>query len=202
MNLMHFFRLEGAEKHIAIKRKIYPFFFKRKWGKCGRNSCIIKPLLISGKKSIIIGNNVLIREDARIETIFRWKNESFSPKLIIEDDTCIEERVHIVCANRVIIGKGSTLSCDIMISDNEHGSVDINRSVLEQKLIVDEVIIGENCFIGAGAKILSGVHIGKHCVVGANSVVTKDIPDYSIAVGVPAKVIKNYSFEKKQWIKV
>ena len=46
-----------------------------------------------------------------------------------------------------------------------------------------------------------GAKIGKHCVIGANSVVTKDIPDYCIAVGIPAKVIKRYDFEKKQWIK-
>jgi len=45
-------------------------------------------------------------------------------------------------------------------------------------------------------------HIGHNCVIGANSVVTSDIPDYCVAVGIPAKVIKKYDFKKKSWIKV
>lgn len=47
--------------------------------------------------------------------------------------------------------------------------------------------------------MIGPVKIGKHCVIGANSVVTNNIPDYSVAVGVPARVIKNYNFKKKQW---
>ena len=50
--------------------------------------------------------------------------------------------------------------------------------------------------------ITAGVHVGKRCQIGAGSVVTKDIPDYSIAVGNPARVIKQYDFEQKEWIKV
>ena len=46
------------------------------------------------------------------------------------------------------------------------------------------------------------MHVGKHCVIGANSVVTKDIPDYSVATGIPARVIKKYDFEKKEWVRV
>ena len=49
---------------------------------------------------------------------------------------------------------------------------------------------------------MGNVKIGRHCVVGANSVVTKDIPDYSIAVGSPAKVVKHYDFDRKEWVKI
>ena len=50
--------------------------------------------------------------------------------------------------------------------------------------------------------VVGKVRIGKHCVIGANSVVTKDIPDYSVAAGIPAKVIKRYDFEKSEWVRV
>ena len=59
--------------------------------------------------------------------------------------------------------------------------------------------IGDDSWIGINSVIVGNVRIGKHCVIGANSVVNKNIPDYSIAVGSPAKVIKRYNFEKKEW---
>ena len=63
------------------------------------------------------------------------------------------------------------------------------------------MIIGDNVWVGDNVTILPNVHIGNGCVVGSNSVVTKDIPDNCIAVGIPAKVIKKYDFEKKKWVK-
>ena len=56
--------------------------------------------------------------------------------------------------------------------------------------------------LGFGCQILSGVKIGKHCVVAAGAVVTKDVPDYSVVGGNPAKLLKRYSFEKKEWVRV
>lgn len=53
------------------------------------------------------------------------------------------------------------------------------------------VLIGDGSYIGINTVIVGNVKIGKHCVIGANSVVTKDVPDYSVAVGIPARVIKN-----------
>ena len=64
------------------------------------------------------------------------------------------------------------------------------------------ITVGDNCWIGEKTTILPGVNIGKGCVIGAMSVVTKDIPDYSIAAGNPARVIKRYDFEAHEWKKV
>lgn len=65
-----------------------------------------------------------------------------------------------------------------------------------------KVIIGEGSWLGTNVVVVGKVRIGKHCVIGANSVVTKDIPDYSVAAGIPAKVIKKYDFEKEEWVRV
>ena len=66
----------------------------------------------------------------------------------------------------------------------------------------DSVIIDEGTWIGTKTTIIGNVHIGKHCVIGANSVVTKDIPDYCVAAGIPAKIIKRYNFETNCWERV
>lgn len=64
------------------------------------------------------------------------------------------------------------------------------------------VYIGFGTWLGTNVVIADARHIGHNCVIGANSVVTSDIPDYCVAVGIPAKVIKKYDFKKKSWIKV
>ena len=66
----------------------------------------------------------------------------------------------------------------------------------------NELIIGEGSWIGINVVIIGDVHVGKNCVIGANSIVINDIPDYSVAVGNPAKIIKKYDFEAKTWKKV
>ncbi|MDK0954333.1 DapH/DapD/GlmU-related protein [Clostridium perfringens] len=59
--------------------------------------------------------------------------------------------------------------------------------------------MGYQSFIGMGSRIMAGVKIGKHCIIGANSVVTRDVDDYSIVAGCPAAVIKRYNFNGRKW---
>lgn len=73
---------------------------------------------------------------------------------------------------------------------------------MERDYVIKPVTIGDNVWIGEGAFIGLGVNIGKGSVVGAHAFVNSDIPDYCIAVGSPAKVIKKYCFEKSEWRKV
>ena len=88
------------------------------------------------------------------------------------------------------------------ISGFNHGYKDATQNSKYQALDKRAVVIEEDSHIGANSVVLAGVHIGKRCQIGAGSVVTKDIPDYSIAVGNPAKVIKRYDFEKKEWVSI
>ena len=80
-----------------------------------------------------------------------------------------------------------------------YGYEDGERDSNEQPLVKKEIIIEDESHIGANAVIVAGVHIGKRCQIGAGSVVTKNIPDYSVAVGNPAKIIKQYNFQKRVW---
>ena len=103
----------------------------------------------------------------------------------------IGERCRISIANSLEIGEKVLLSPNVYITDHEYRSIDI--PVIDQGIVQrgQRVSIGEGSYIGINAVIVGNVKIGKHCVIGANSVVTKDVPDYCVAVGSPARVIKN-----------
>jgi acetyltransferase-like isoleucine patch superfamily enzyme len=89
----------------------------------------------------------------------------------------------------------------VYITDQNHGYEDVTRPISQQSQPERPVVIGDGSWLGHGAVVLPGVTIGKHVVIGANSVVTKDIPDVSVAVGSPARVIRQYD-ETLGWVNV
>jgi acetyltransferase-like isoleucine patch superfamily enzyme len=101
----------------------------------------------------------------------------------------------------VYIGKHTAIAANVTITDIHHPYDDINTSIEKQQLIVTAVSIGDECKIYNNVVILPGTIIGKHCTIGANSVVSGNIPDYSVVVGIPAYIIKRYSTENKAWLK-
>lgn len=105
----------------------------------------------------------------------------------------IGERCRISIANSLEIGKKVLLSPNVYITDCDHEYRNIKIPVIDQGIVQrgQRVSIGEGSYIGINAVIVGNVKIGKHCVIGANSVVTKDVPDYCVAVGSPTRVIKN-----------
>lgn len=96
------------------------------------------------------------------------------------------------------IGEKVLLSPNVYITDCDHEYRNIDIPVIDQGIVQrgQKVSIGEGSYIGINTVIVGNVKIGKHCVIGANSVVTKDVPDYCVAVGSPARVIK--TIEKKE----
>jgi len=102
----------------------------------------------------------------------------------------------------VTIGNAVIFAQNIVMSGLNHSYEDITLPISKQKESTALIIIEDECWIGANAVITAGVTIGKHSVIAAGSVVTKNIPPYSVAVGNPARVIKQYNFETKQWLRV
>ena len=101
----------------------------------------------------------------------------------------------------VEIGDNTAIAANVTITDIHHPYKDVNLPIEQQDLEVLEVIIGKDCKIYNGAVILPGVHIGNHVTIGANAVVNNNLPDYCVAVGSPARIIKRYNFDTKQWEK-
>ena len=109
--------------------------------------------------------------------------------MIIGDNVGIGNNDQIVCHGHIQIGDNSILAPYVMIYDHNH-LFDSTTGVHHKEYDIGEVVIGKNVWIGTGSIILKDVHIGNTVIIGAGSVVTKDILDNSIAVGNPAKVIR------------
>ncbi|MGZ3757566.1 MAG: acyltransferase [Mucilaginibacter sp.] len=99
----------------------------------------------------------------------------------------------------VTIGNNVILAQNIVASGLNHEYRDVTLPINDQPILVAPIAIEDDCWIAANAVITSGVTIGKHSVVAAGAVVTKSIPPFSIAAGNPAKVIKQYNFDSKEW---
>ncbi len=120
-------------------------------------------------------------------------------KIIIGDNCCIGHDNIIVGGGNITIGNGALLASYIKILASNHNYSDISQPVKFQGNTSKDIIIGDNGWIGDNVIILAGVKIGNHCIIGGGSVVTKDIPSYSVAVGNPARIVKRYNFETKKW---
>lgn len=149
---------------------------------------------IVGMQHIRMGSNVRILNRARIEVRDSYLGQSFNPKLLIGDNVVINDDCHIGVFNRVEIHNDVLIASKVYISDHSHGETTHTDMQLPPRLrpIISKgpVIIEKNVWLGEGVCILPNVRIGRNSVVGANAVVTKDIPPYSIAAGMPARVIR------------
>lgn len=182
-----------------IKRELFRFLFARKFAHFGHKVSIIDPDIIEGEEYIFLGTDASLNSKAWLLAL---KQGSLNPQLIIEDGATIGRFSHIVAVQKVCIGKNVLIADKVYISDNIHGYESVEKPIMHQPIVFKgEVFIGENSWIGENVSIV-GAKVGKHCVIGANSVVTKDIPDYCIAVGSPAKIIKMYDFKVQAWIRI
>lgn len=185
-----------------VNKLFYYLFNKYSYGSLGFRSYIRSPILICNKKNIFIGKSVNIQKNARIEPITKWGNCKFNPMIKISDKVSIEQGLHLTCANCIEIGKGTAITPYVVITDIKHDYKEISKPILEQGIKAFPVKIGENCFIGAGAKIMPGTTLGNHCIVATNAVVFGTFEDYSVIAGNPARMIKKYDIDSNQWIRV
>lgn len=158
-----------------------------------------------GKKYMAISEGFTTGVGCRLEAYPEGENKV----LHIGRNVQINDYVHISAMVNVSIGDNVLIASKVFISDLNHGSYgagDIhdspNTPPNERKLYAKPVIIEENVWLGEFVSVLSGVTIGKGTIVGANSVVSKSLPPYVIAVGTPAKSIKKYNFNSERWEKV
>lgn len=167
----------------------------------GAKSKIVQPLQLKNIRFISLGDRVTVN---RFVFMMVETNEKkcLVPKLTIGNGTTIGNFNHIVAKDCVSIGDNVLTADKVFISDSYHGYEDIDEPICRQDVkSKGPVVIGDDCWIGENVCIISA-KIGKHCVIAANSVVTSDIPDYCIAAGAPAKIIKQYNTETCKWEKI
>lgn len=161
-----------------------------------------KPTTIFNEKYISVGRDTLIGPGVALSAGMVPGQECLtSPVVQIGDRCLIGKGSGIVGHFSIIIGDDVWTGHHVYITDQNHGYTDLTRPISQQSQPERPVVIGNGSWLGHGTIVLPGVTIGEHVVIGANSVVTRDIPSYSVAVGSPAKVVRQYE-DGTGWVDV
>ncbi|HHB77722.1 MAG TPA: acyltransferase [Saprospiraceae bacterium] len=160
------------------------------------------------------GKNSVFSRKAR-KDLFPFSPFELGANSFVEDFAVINNAIGpVIIGERTLVGISSViigpvvLGNDILIAQNcvitgqNHNYADINLPITKQKDIVKETKIEDQAWIGANCVVVPGVTVGKHAVVAAGSVVTKDVPPFSIVGGNPAKLIRQYNPTSKEWERV
>lgn len=160
------------------------------------------------------GKGSLIRRRTRMD-VMPFNNFSIGCNSTIEDFSTVNNGVgDVFIGDRTRIGLGNTLigpvkiGNDVMFAQNvvlsglNHGYTDINVPISDQQVETKPIVIEDEVWIGANAVITAGVTVGKHSIVAAGCVVVKDVPPYTIVGGNPAKPLKHYNFDTKEWERI
>ena len=173
---------------LWIKWFVNPFYHKK-----GKGACV-RPRT---RMDVVPWNKFELGEDSTIEDFSAINNGVGS--------VTIGDRTKIGLSNTIIgpvtIGNDIRLAQNITLSGLNHNYEDVSRPIHVQGVSTSPITIEDATWIGVNVVVLAGVTIGKHCVIAAGSIVTKDIPSYSVAVGNPARVLKKYNHETKIWEK-
>ncbi len=160
------------------------------------------------------GKGSTIRRRTRMD-VLPWNTFELGSESTIEDFSTINNGVGAVrIGDRTRIGLGNTiigpvtigddvrLAQNIVLSGLNHNYEDISQPIHAQGVSTAPIIVEAETWIGANTVVVAGVTIGKHCIIAGGSVVTKDVPAYSVAVGNPARVVKTFNHDTGQWERV
>ncbi|MBD3918179.1 glycosyltransferase [Paenibacillus sp. PR3] len=168
----------------------------------GENTIIEAGCATHGRKEMAIGSGVFVRTGAWFNICTEVTGDR--PKIIIGDYCQFNKNVCMSAANRILIERFAMIGPQSFIMDTQHEYRHIGVPIAYQGITETEgeTIIGESTWVGANCVISGPVKIGRGSVIGANSVVTRNIPDYCVAAGMPARVIKMFDTHAVDWISV
>ncbi len=159
------------------------------------------PFVVEHPELIRIHSNTTILSGARLQPYPELVEDM--PHITIGKRCFFCYRLSMLAGADITVGDDVLVASDVSIISHNHGiDPESKEPYMKQKLETAPVSIGDNCWIGDKVIILPGVSIGKGCVIGGGAIVTRDVPDYSIAVGNPARVIKQYDFILHEWKRI
>ena len=171
-------------------------FYRHSFRSLGSGTRIIKPLRLKNVQHISLGRDVLVHKYCWLQAQHAFERP---PQLVIGDGCVLGNFNHITCAESVTIEEKVLTADRVFITDHGHEYRDPDQTIMDQGITRGRpVVIGRGSWIGENVVIMS-CRIGRNSVIGANSVVMSDIPDFCVAVGTPAKVIKRFNVQKKEW---
>lgn len=168
-------KIPSARYQLAnfLSKTVYRKAFKG----LGAGSVIINPLRLKGTESISIGESVIVLEGA-------WLQSESGGQLTIGHRTYIGHRSHLHAVADLSIGADCVIADNVLINNGEHLKGNISEIGTR-----GPIVVGDRVFIGQNVTVLGGVTIGNDAIIGAGSVVTRDIPAGTTAVGIPARPI-------------
>jgi acetyltransferase-like isoleucine patch superfamily enzyme len=183
-----------------LRTRLFTFLLASQFQHIGTGSRIVPPFRYAQLHQISLGDYVIIHAGGWITAVSDPDYKGV--KLSVGSHTGIGMGATIAAAKQVVIGENVLLARNVYIADHSHAFKDITIPISRQGIDnIKPVSIGRHTWLGQNAVVLPGVSIGQHCVIGANSVVNRSIPDFSIAVGAPARVVKAYNPGTGQWEK-
>nr|WP_320119057.1 DapH/DapD/GlmU-related protein [uncultured Marinifilum sp.] len=201
-NLFEFIRKNGIGGALYLV-----YCFVRSKMKFSNARLIRFPFRIRGKKYITVGDGFTTGYNCRLDAF--PIDPTAVTCLSIGRNFQMNDNVHIAAVSSVEIGNNVLIASKVFITDHDHGFYGENEIhdhpdtiPKDRKLSFAPIRIEDNVWIGQNVCILKGVTVGKGSIIGANSVVTTSIPDYSIAVGSPARIVKTYNTLTGKWEKV
>ena len=175
---------------IVLKSIWLSFTFLRP----AKNVKFLGKVYLKDPNRILLGTNISFGDNLYLTAWSQYSINKSKVLITIGDNCDFGAFNHITSTNNIIIGNNCLTGKWVTISDNNHGATileDLRLPPLKRAVVSKgTVIIGDNVWIGDKATILGGVTIGESAVIAANSVVTKDVPAYSVVAGNPARVIK------------
>ena len=174
---MRFDKIKNYESHGK------GLFKRSQFKKIGSNVIFEKNVLVFHPENIEIGNNIYVGHNSILKAYH--KN-----KLIIKDDTWIGQSCYFHSAGGIEIGRAVGIGPEVKILSSTHVEGELDYPIICNDLSFKKVIIGDGCDIGIGSIILPGITVGQGSIIGAGSVITKDIPEYCVYAGNPAKLLR------------
>lgn len=174
-----------VRRRLGRVRRLLPRlrYLLRRWQfeQAGRRGAIEAGVRLLGDARIRLGERVTLRRGVVI---------AGNGLLAIGDGTTINEGCRISAFHDVRIGAGCLFAPCVSVLDIDHSFDTRAVPLKDQGYRTAPVVIGDEAWLGANAVVLRGVRIGRGAIVGANSVVTRDVPDYAIVGGVPARLLR------------
>lgn len=170
------------------RQLVYPFIMKKGKGAVIRRRARLD---LIPSKTFKIGYRGIIEDYAIVNNCMG--------DIIIGDYSAVTSRVKLV--GPVTLGNKVTIGSGAQITGLTHNFEDVNVPISDQGVTPNVTVVEDDVWIGGNSVIIQGLRIGTHCIIASGSVVTRDVPPYSVVAGNPARVIKQYNFETKQWEK-
>lgn len=163
------------------------------------------PRRIANPDRIYLGDSVRIGPNSVLVACRGFKGSKdtqlFESRIRIGRNVKATATLQIYAASQVEIEDDVLIAANVFICDYFHGFSEVDRPYSDQPYWkIAPILVGRGSWLGQNVVIMPGVIIGKFCIIGASCVVTKSVPDYSIVVGNPGRVIKQWDFDKREWV--